>query len=262
MTELSSMIWVELRKAIRSRMPFFTALGFMMVPLAGTLLLFIYKNPDFARKIGLISAKANLVGGSADWPFFLSLLAQAVAGGGILLFGLVASWLFGREFSDGTIKDLLAVPVPRGAILLAKFCVFALWSAVLVVLMVAVSLVMGAVVGLPPAPLELFTRGGITLVVCAGLVIVAVLPVAFFASFGRGYLAPVGITLLLLGVANLVAVLGYGNYFPWSIPILYAQAMGSSNGRLEPVSLVIVLLTGLAGMLATYLWWKYADQNR
>ncbi len=59
-------------------------------------------------------------------------------------------------------------------------------------------------------------------------------------------------------MANLVVVVGWGEYFPWAVPGIYAQGKSS----LPPVSYWIVLLTGLAGMLATYLWWKYADQNR
>jgi hypothetical protein len=42
------------------------------------------------------------------------------------------------------------------------------------------------------------------------------------------------------------------------VPGLFAQG----KSPLPPISFVIVVLTGLAGMLATYLWWKYADQNR
>jgi len=59
-------------------------------------------------------------------------------------------------------------------------------------------------------------------------------------------------------MANLVAVLGWGEYFPWAVPMFYAQRENS----LAPISYWIVFLTGLVGMIATYLWWKYADQNR
>jgi hypothetical protein len=42
------------------------------------------------------------------------------------------------------------------------------------------------------------------------------------------------------------------------VPTLYAQGESS----LTPISYWIVFVTCLAGMIATYLWWKYADQNR
>jgi ABC-2 type transport system permease protein len=67
-----------------------------------------------------------------------------------------------------------------------------------------------------------------------------------------------GVAVLTLIMANLVMVVGRAEYFPWAISILYAQGESS----LTPISFWIVILTSLAGMLATYLWWKYADQNR
>lgn len=261
MKNLLNMIKIEMRKAWRSRIPLFTLLGFMMLPLACAFLMFIYKDPEFARSLGILSVKAELAGGSADWPFYLGMFAQGIAVAGILLFSLVISWVFGREFADGTLKDLLAVPVSRGVILLAKFVVVAVWSMGLIVVVYAVGLLLGGLIGLSLWSVGLLVQGSLTIAVTACLVIAAVFPVAFFASAGRGYLLPLGIAFLILILANVIAVIGWGNYFPWSIPGMYAGFTGSS-ARLEPVSYWIVAFTALAGIAATHLWWKYADQSR
>ena len=79
MHNLTNAIWIELRKATRSRMPLFTALGVLVVACGLAFLMFIYKYPTFARSSGLISAKANLAGGAATWPYYLDLLGQAIA---------------------------------------------------------------------------------------------------------------------------------------------------------------------------------------
>lgn len=260
MRDLTNAVWIELRKATRSRMPLFTALGFLVLPCGLAFFMFIYKYPTFARNIGLISAKANLAGGAATWPYYLGVLGQAIAIGGIAVFSLVESWVFGREFVDGTLKDLLAVPVARANILLAKFLVVALWSLLLTVMLFLVSLLFGAVIGLSQGTAEVFWQGTATLAVVACLTIVNVFPFAFFASLGRGYLLPMGVTLLVIVIANFIVVAGWGNYFPWAVPALYAELTG--KGNLEPVSYLLVLLTGLAGMAGTYLWWRWADQNR
>jgi ABC-2 type transport system permease protein len=260
MHDLTNAVWIELRKATRSRMPLFTALGFLVLPCGLAFFMFIYKYPTFARNIGLISAKANLAGGAATWPYYLGVLGQAIAIGGIAVFSLVESWVFGREFVDGTLKDLLAVPVARANILLAKFLVVALWSLLLTVMLFLVSLLFGAVIGLSQGTAEVFWQGTATLAVVACLTIVNVFPFAFFASLGRGYLLPMGVTLLVIVIANFIVVAGWGNYFPWAVPALYAEPTG--KGNLEPVSYLLVLLTGLAGMTGTYLWWRWADQNR
>ena len=259
MNNLSDMIWIELRKAIRSRMPLWTALGSLFMPLGIAFLIFVARNPEISQKLGLISAKANLVAYAAtDWPAYLGLFGQIIAAGGFFLFVLVISWVFGREFADGTLKDMLAVPVPRSSILLAKFIVVAVWSVGLSLVIFIAGLVMGALIKLPGGSQPVILQGSALVVITAGLVIAVVLPFAFFASVGRGYLLPMGVAVLALMMANLVAVLGWGEYFPWAVPGLFAQG----KGALPPVSYWIVFLTGLAGMLATYLWWKYADQNR
>ena len=259
MSNLSDLLWIELRKAIRSRMPLWTALGSLFLPLGIAFLISVAKNPEISKKLGLISAKADLLAFSAtDWPAYFDLYGMIIAAVGFLLFVLVISWIFGREFADGTLKDLLAVPVPRAFILLAKFLTAAIWCVALAIVIVLAGLLMGGLIGLPGGTIYVFLNGSSKILVSTGLVILAILPFAFFASVGRGYLLSIGMAVLALMATNLVMIAGWAEYFPWAIPGLYAQGKSS----LPPVSYWIVLITSLLGMLATFLWWKYADQSR
>lgn len=261
MNNLSDTLWIEARKATRSRLPLFTVLGFLVMPFALAFMMVVLKDPDLAQQMGLISAKAQLTAGSADWPTYLGAYAQGIAIGGLVLFSLITSWVFGREFADGMVKDLLAVPVARSSILLAKFIVTAVWCVALTVIVYVLGLVLGAVIVLPQWSTDVLIRGSLALLITFCLVMVVLIPVAFFASFGRGYLPPMGVMLLLVALANVVTIAGWGDYFPWAIPLIYAGMVGE-GGALEPTSYTIVLLTGLAGLGATYLWWMRADQNR
>ncbi len=259
MNSLRDMIWIELRKAIRSRMPLWTAIGSLFMPFGIAFLIFVAKNPEISKKLGLVSTKANLLAYSAtDWPTYLVLTGQMIAAGGFILFVLAISWAFGREFADRTLKDMLAVPAPRSSILLAKFIVVAAWSMALTFVILVASLVIGWQLRLPGGSLPVLLQGSSRLALTACLTILVVTPFAFFASLGRGYFLPIGAAILILMLTNLVALVGWGEFFPWAIPGLLA--MGKSS--LPPVSYLIVFLTGLAGMYATYLWWMHADQNR
>jgi ABC-2 type transport system permease protein len=257
MNNLTQAIWVETLKFRRSKMPWLTLLGFLLIPLMGGLFMIILKDPEFARRVGLISAKAQLLAGTADWPTFLNLLAQAVAIGGIILFGFVGSWVFGREYSDRTVKDLLALPTSRSAIVLAKFVVVMGWSVVATAVIYFVGLAVGAAVGLPAVPSGVFWQGTTTIVISAILTIGLVAPIAFIASAGRGYLPPLGAAILAIFLAQIIAIVGYGEYFPWSVPALYSQ--GSPIGL---ASYLLVFLTGIAGMAGTFFWWELADQTK
>ncbi len=256
MNNLNQAIWVELLKARRSMMPLLTGLGFLLVPLMGGFFMIILKDPEFARQVGLISAKAQLMAGVADWPTFMELLAQATAIGSLILFSLIGSWVFGREYSDHTIKDLLALPTPRRSIVLAKFVVIAVWSLALIVMIYVVGLVVGTAVALPTVPMDVIWQGSITLAVTAGLTIAGITPIIFFASAGRGYLPPMGVAILTIFLGQIVAVAGWGEYFPWAIPALYSQ--GAHFGM---VSYLLVILTGIVGIVGTFIWWEKVDQT-
>ncbi|MBZ2174339.1 hypothetical protein K8M07_03665 [Schnuerera sp. xch1] len=39
-------------------------------------------------------------------------------------------------------------------------------------------------------------------------------PAAFFARFGRGYLSSFGFILIIVILAQIIAIAGYGEYFP------------------------------------------------
>jgi ABC-2 type transport system permease protein len=124
-------LWAELLKARRSRLPWLTAVAFAVVTVVCGMFMFILQDPARARALGLLGGKAQLSGASADWPGYLALLSQAVAVGGIMIYGVIAIWLFGREFSDRTAKDLLALPTSRTAIVAAKFTLAAGWALLL-----------------------------------------------------------------------------------------------------------------------------------
>ena len=254
-------IWVEVLKVRRSKMPLLTVLGFSLAPFAGGFFMIVMKDPDLARRMGMISAKAQVFAGSADWPTYLGLLAQATAIGGIVLFSLISSWVFGREYSDHTVKDLLALPTARSTIVLAKFVVVALWSTLLAVIVYLIGLGIGAAIALPLGSSEILWQGTITLAMATGLTILLVTPIAFFASAGRGYLLPMGVAILALILAQVVAATGWGEYFPWSIPALRAGMAGPQDANLGVISYVIVILTSLTGLIGTMIWWALADQT-
>ncbi|MBN2499530.1 MAG: ABC transporter permease [Anaerolineales bacterium] len=259
MRNLENTLWIETRKALRSRLPLVTTAGFLIIPLVDVFFMVILRDPEFARSLGLISAKAQLVAGSADWPTYLNIIAQAIAIGGLFLYGLVAAWVFGREFADHTAVDLLAVPVPRAAILLAKFIVITVWCLTMTAIMYVVGIVLGSLLDLPLGSTETLMQGSLMIAACTLMVIALAFVTALVASVGRGYLLPLGFVFLVMVLSQVIGIAGWGDYFPWAVPALYANV--AAGYPLAPVSFWIVALTGLAAMAGTYAWWRYADQT-
>ncbi len=259
MSNLSNMVIIEWRKAIRSRIPYWTSIFAAFLPVVIALMILISKNPEISRKLGVISAKADLVGLTAtQWSTFLELAAQILATAGFFMFIVIISWIFGREFADGTAKDFLAVPIPRMTIILGKLIVYVFWAAAMCLIILTGSLVMGVGISLPGGTMDAIVGGvGLTLGT-ALLVILSVVPFAFLASIGRGYLLSLSLAVVTLILANVAIALGWGDLFPWSIPGLYSQG----KDLVGPAGFWIVTVTGLLGWYFTNLWWKKADQSR
>jgi ABC-2 type transport system permease protein len=259
MNNFSAALWAEILKMRRSKVPLFTTLGFSMVPLMGGLFMIILKDPEAARSMGLISAKAQIAAGTAEWLSFFNLLTQATAVGGFILFGILASWVFGREFSDRTVKELLALPTSRETVVAAKFVVIALWAVTTTVFVFAFGLLVGYFVDIPGWSIELL-RASFVNVLFSAVMTMALLPfVALLAGIGRGYLSPFGWMILMVALAQVASFMGWGDWFPWAVP---AQFVGAHRDQLGLHSYVVLIAASLLGLAATFWWWRNADQTR
>ncbi len=260
MTGFGAALATEILKARRGRALWFAGLGYMLLPLVGGLFMIILKDPAAARNMGLISAKAQLAAGVADWPAFFGMLSQGTAIGGTVVYALGTSWVFGREYADHTLKDLLALPTPRSALVAAKLLVLLAWGLALAAAACLVGIAVGSAIGLPGWSPAAVTQAVANLAVTAVLTLSLVTPIALAASIGRGYLPALGCALLLVFLAQISAVLGWGAYFPWAVPALYSGMAGPSGAQLAAPSFLLVALTSILGAVGTLAWWENADQ--
>ncbi|WP_158896123.1 ABC transporter permease [Amycolatopsis anabasis] len=257
-----AVLWVEVLKVRRSRLSWVSLLAFALGTTVMGLIMFAVQDPERARSLGLLATKAQLTQGTADWPAYLALLAQTIAVGGLVLFGILTIWVFGREFSDRTVKDLLALPTPRGAIVGAKFLVTALWCALLTLETFGLGLIIGFLLGLPGWSAATVLHGLGRLLLTAVMAWLLVTSFALAASIGRGYLAAVGTLFVTVFLAQIIAVLGYGHLFPWAVPGIYSGIGGPDQPPVGIAGYTAVVLVGVASIAATLAWWRNADQSQ
>jgi ABC-2 type transport system permease protein len=257
-----SSLWAEAIKARRSKVPLLASIGFTLAPLMDGLFMFIMKDPERAREMGLLSVKAQLAMSTADWTTFFSVLTQAIAIGGVIVFSIVTAWIFGREFSDHTAKDLMATPTSREKIVIAKLIIVSAWVLATSLWVYLVGLVIGSLVDIPGWNIPLAWGSFRDVLITAGMTLLLMTPVAFIASMGRGYLPPLAWAVLTIFFSQIIAATGWGDWFPWSVPALYSGVVGPRSEQLGIHSYILVILAGIAGLTATFWWWRNADQTR
>ncbi len=232
-----------------------------ILPLVDGMFMLILKNPERAKQMGLIGAKAQLVAGTATWPNFFYVLAMTGIAAGIF-FDFLTVWVFGREFSDHTAKEWMALPTRRETIVAAKFVLLAIWTLSLALWIFGLGLVIGILVNIPGGSAQLNINSfGIFM----GLSILNFLLapcVAYFASLGRGYLPPTGWIFFTLASAQMLQVMGWAEWYPWAVPALVGTMAGPNGGSIAAYSVAMVLAAFAAGLAATFLWWRSADQTK
>lgn len=254
-------LFTEFLKLRRSRITWLSWIAFSVMPLVGGLFMWIAREPARAARLGLLGQKARMAG-VADWTAYFTLLNQEAGAGGMILLSIIAAYVFGREYSEGTAKNLLALPVARHWFVAAKLVVTLVWFGLLTVLLIAEGLLVGALLGLPgfSVRLAVSSAGNILLAGLLGYLLVPV--VAWIAMLGRGYLAPLGFTIFMLMMGNVFGATGWGKWFPWSIVPMLAGLAGPKVETLAPGSLVVVAVTFIAGIVAAVRHVLYADNNQ
>ncbi|MEV4062021.1 ABC transporter permease [Nonomuraea dietziae] len=166
------------------------------------------------------------------------------------------------EYSDHTAKDLLALPTSRTTIVAAKFTLAAAWALLLAAGTTVGGLLLGALLALPGWSAQAVAAGVMRILVAAALAAALTTPLALAAGIGRGYLAAVGVLFVLAFAAQIIAALGFGAWFPYSVPGLYAGIAGPGHDPPGPISILLVLVTSAVGVAATLAWWRNADHDR
>jgi len=263
MNGLLASLLAEGLKVQKSKMFILTIIAFAFIGLMMGLLMYAAHHPEITGRSATLSAKTSVLG-NADWPSFLSLLIQVVLALGEIGFAIVASWVFGREYSDRAIKDLLALPVSRITIVTSKFIVIAIWCVLLAFTLFIVGLLIGLAINIPGWNAGNVLRGFIRFINCSFLTLLLCTPVAFLACLSRGYLLPVSFAILTLILTNFIAV-GLPNvlpYFPWAIPALYSGISGrEALPQAGVISYSILFVTCILGFIGTAAWWRFADQT-
>lgn len=252
----------ELAKLRRTIAPWVTLGSLMTGPLFLALFMWIMLDPQRAAEFGLLGAKATLSGIEPTWASYSTFLTLIVGLGGTLLLAFVVAYVFGREYSEGTAKIMLTLPVPRPWFVVAKLLVAALWWLMIVLVVFVEAVVVGLALGLPGITWAEVGSLFANLLLVAGISYLLAPVVALVTVWTRGYLAPVGFALGMLLLGNVVGHTGWAPWFPWSIVPILVGSVSNPVNTLPIGSFVILAATFTAGIAATIWRLQTADNTQ
>jgi ABC-2 type transport system permease protein len=166
----------------------------------------------------VMAAKLGPVVAAGGWAGLVAGANQIAATGGVLGFGVVLSWLVGREFTQGTIVGLFAIPVPRSTTAMAKVIIYLVWSAGTSLALGAVMVGVGSALSFGEVAWSLIAQ----LVAVTALSALVAVPAALVATLSRGYIGAIGSLVGIVVLAQVGVATGAGGWLPMAAPGLWA----------------------------------------
>jgi ABC-2 type transport system permease protein len=257
----------ELGKLKRARMPLWTVLVLVGYTLVMSVFGVALTDPQVGAKLGASGGAFTQAAAQglyrANWENYLRFNFQGIAGSwGLLVFGLIVAYVFGREYSEGTAKNMLTLPIRREWFALAKMSVVALWVLALTLLSVVLQVVSALLLDLPGFSWAI-VRDCLGKSLLVSLLIFLTLPVvAVFSTLGKGYLPPMGFTITMMLMGTGLAMSKLAPWFPWNMPTAFVGAswLPIPMEKLQPGSWLVAAATFVLGM-AVLLWRTNSADN-
>ncbi|PEU19696.1 bacitracin ABC transporter permease [Bacillus wiedmannii] len=177
---------------------------------------------------------------------------------GVPLFGVITAYLFNREYTEDTLKNLLTIPVSRINFLISKLIILFLWIMFLILVAWGLTVIFGLLgqfEGLNSLllieSLRRFLIGGVFLFMLST-------PLIFITMVLKNYVPAIVFTLVIVLLNLMTTNSEHRGLFPW-------QAAGdiSRNTLLTTYppeySYIIIFATSFIGLIAVITYFKKVD---
>ena len=177
----------------------------------------------------------------------------------VLIFAIIISYLFGREYNEHTLKTMLTIPVSREKFLISKYIMFLVWIVILTLATTLSTAIFGFIAGLEGFTLNLFIKSLGQLLFANVLLFLTFSPFVFISLLITNMVPAMvgGATLSLINL--MVYGQNWAPFVPWVCPYLIASGEIAEYSTNIIVSYGIILATFLIGLAISYIYFTKKD---
>ena len=181
----------------------------------------------------------------------------------MMIYIAITAYLFSREYTENTLKNILPIPVSRTKLLFSKFCALFLW---IVMLTIATWLGILFLSGLYHI---VFVLEGYNFYVAVGwfpkfllgclFMFLTLTPFAYIAAKTKGFVAPVVVSAVVVMGSAALSNQELGALYPWTATFFFINGRIESTGYPLILSAVIIIMVSVIGFIMTFRHFKMED---
>lgn len=177
---------------------------------------------------------------------------------GVPLYGVVIAYLFGREYTEDTLKNLLTIPVPRINFLISKLILLFLWIMMLTFVAWALTFLLGLIFHFEGLSSSLIRESFVQFLIGGVLLFILSTPIILLTIVLKNYVPTIVFTIVITMINLMTANSEHRGLFPW------AAAGDISRNTLLPTyppeySYIAIFGTSLIGFILLISYFKKVD---
>ncbi|WP_432663576.1 ABC transporter permease [Wukongibacter baidiensis] len=237
-------LYIEVIKLKRSTMLLVSMLAVAVAP--------------FLNYLIFLSLKSNLPSAMSVERYFEQGYIFLTALTATIIFTLIATYVFDREYQERTLENTLTIPIGRTEVIIAKMIILLGWIIFLMIFTFVLTIVlnyMGIFIELNSAILMKYLK----IYILTGVLHFALTPVIIFIILVfKSYIYSVGFSIFVTITSLVITNTKYGELFPWSLPYLLAAYKGDLY---YPVSypIISIILTFILSLTLCIVYFNKED---
>lgn len=243
---MAELLWTEWLKLKRSKMMLLSLIGSCVAPLMVVFGSYIHVNVN------------DLPGSVLFEELFFQTNLYTTLLIGVPLYGVMAAYLFQREYAEDTLKNLLTIPVSRTLLVLSKMLLLYLWILLMTLISWGLALALGWLGAFPGLDGALILKSGIQFLITGTALFILSTPVIFVTLVFKSLVPSIVLTIVI----TLVNVMGYDSDYRDLIP--WSAAFDLAQGSMLPTFSVIasyisIAAVSICGFTASLVYFRRAD---
>jgi len=247
---LVNLLYCELLKLKRSKMLLISFLGALVTP-----------SMMIADGIKIHYSKPDTIITFADLYDSCSLYTMMLFG--LIVYSVIAAYLFSREYTEKTLKTILTVPVSKLTFIISKFIMLFIWIMALTLISWASMFVLAALFG---AAFEIAEFSTVVAVKYLGEMVLGgifmfltITPFAFLAIWTKGLVVPI-ITAAAIAMGNVaLSNEALGALYPWTASLMLIRGEITQTGYPYLLVITLIAVVSIFGFLASIIYFQRED---